>query len=374
MQVLTRWYSLFSILIVVLVSVISINLSYSWAQSVPMVSTRDHFNTSTGETLAAESYDQLESRFFNNICVNDEVSIYVHGIWTNPGGHIPTSAENAEEVFDRLKMSLDSVGYHYPLIGFTWDSDTSIDPEGTGWNVAKYIAKENGPKLADFIIDLKNHCMDQNLPDIQVRLLGHSLGSRVILSALGSLENDVEWNANGFKILSVNLLGGAVDNYEVLKGNVNETLDEENIKHYYGQPIENQVLYFYNMYNSEDDVLEPKYWTNEWYEPIYYPFYEYPELAIGQHPLNENTFGMPENYKNRDVERDLIVDIDADNDAAVLGTDGCDLPNVFTSDPSDCTINGEGDNHLGYIGFRNPDNSLLNEGAIDKVVETWRMP
>ncbi len=373
-QRLTIQYSLLGVVLTIAVFIlISIDLSYSWAQNVPIVSTRGHFNTSTGETLSNEYYNQLEPGFFNNICLNDEVLIYVHGVWTNARGHIPTSAENAEEVFDRLKMSLNMVGYPYPLIGFTWASDTTIDPEGIGWNFAKYFAKENGPKLAEFIIDLKEHCTVHNSKDMQVRLLGHSLGSRAILSALGSMENDAEWNANGFKILSVNLLGGAVDNYEVLKGNVNESLDEENIKHYYGKPIEDQVLYFYNMYNSEDDMLEPKYGTSEWYEPIYYPFYEYPELAIGQHPLNENTFGMPENYKNRDVESDLIVEIDADNDVTVLGNDGCDLLNVLTDEPSDCIIRGEGDNHLGYIGFRNSDNSLLNEGAIDKVVETWRL-
>ena len=37
------------------------------------------------------------------------------------------------------------------------------------------------------------------------------------------------------------------------------------------------------------------------------------------------------------------------------------------------TIRGVGDNHLGYIGFRNSDNSLMDNGAIDKVVNTWNL-
>ena len=36
-----------------------------------------------------------------------------------------------------------------------------------------------------------------------------------------------------------------------------------------------------------------------------------------------------------------------------------------------CTIFEKGDNHLGYIGFRNSDNSLMDNGAVDEVVKTW---
>jgi hypothetical protein len=35
------------------------------------------------------------------------------------------------------------------------------------------------------------------------------------------------------------------------------------------------------------------------------------------------------------------------------------------------SIDRTGDNHSGYIEFRNSDNSLMNNGAIDKVVTTW---
>ncbi|CAN5821097.1 hypothetical protein BH23THE1_BH23THE1_00050 [soil metagenome] len=102
----------------------------------------------------------------------------------------------AGEAFDRLQLSLNSFGYDFPLIGFNWDSDTEIDLEGIGWNIAKYIAKENEPKLAQFILDLKNHCMEVTSNDIHLRLLGHSLGSRVILSSIQSLDNNNEWISN----------------------------------------------------------------------------------------------------------------------------------------------------------------------------------
>jgi hypothetical protein len=146
------------------------------------------------------------------------------------------------------------------------------------------LAKENGSKLAQFLLDLKNYCIEHSDNNIEIRLVGHSLGSRVILSALNSLDNNSEWNLSEFKILTVNLLGGAVDNYEVLREN-NDIPVDDNIKAYYGNAIENQVTNFYNMYNYEDDVLEEKIGTFEWYEPRYYPFYESDDIAIGQKRL-----------------------------------------------------------------------------------------
>ena len=167
-----------------------------------------------------------------------------------------------------------------------------------------------------------------------------------------------------FKILTINLLGGAVDNYEVLKKNNDFPIDSD-IKAYYGNAIQNQVIYFYNMYNFEDDVLEEKIGFFEGWEPEYYPSFEEGNFAIGQKPLREITPGMPTNYDNINVMDQIIYVNNADNDR-----DSCDLKNIFRV----CTINGTGDNHLGYIGFRNSDDSLMDNGAIDKVVNTWNFP
>lgn len=268
-------------------------------------------------------------------------------------------------------MSSDSVGYGYPLIGYSWDSNTSIDINGNGWNIAKSIAKDNGPKMAQFLLDLKDYCFQHNNNDIKIRTIAHSLGARVVLSAIDSSNNNIEWRSSGFKIATVNLLGGAVDNYEVLKGTT--PFGDDDIKKYYGNAIENQILHFFNMYSSEDDVLEPKYFTSEWDEPQYYPSYEDGNAAIGQNPLSEQTPSMPHNYKNVDVEDDLLFIKDADNDKN-NNDDGCDLPNTYPWRYGSCTINGVGDNHLGYIGFRDPNNQLMDEGAIDKVAISWTSP
>ena len=231
--------------------------------------------------------------------------------------------------------------------------------EGEGWNIAKIIAKKMA-KLAQFLLDLKKYCIEHNDNNIEIRLVGHSLGSRVILSALNTLDNNNEWKSSNFKILTVNLLGGAVDNYEVLKNNPFISI-HSNIKGYHGDAIQKQVKNFYNMHNFEDDVLEEKRGL-EWWEPEYYPSYEGGNLAIDQNPLSKFTLGMPSNYDNIDVMVQIINEENADNDS-----DRCDLQNIWMI----CPINGVGDNHLGYIGVRNSDNSLMYNGAIDIVVSTW---
>ena len=57
---------------------------------------------------------------------------------------------------------------------------------------------------------------------------------------------------------------------------------------------------------------------------------------------------------------------------------GCDLTiQSFLFPFNDiCTINHIGDNHLGYVGFRDlsNNNTIKNNGAIDIVVDTFRNP
>ena len=118
------------------------------------------------------------------------------------------SQANAAEQTERIKMSLNNNSYNMPVIGFSWDSNV---PQG-GWTVSTIIAKENGPKLAQFISDFMDKC-----PHSKVRLIGHSMGARVTLSTIDSLHTNKEWNRKNFKIASVHLIGGGVDPWEVAK-------------------------------------------------------------------------------------------------------------------------------------------------------------
>jgi esterase/lipase superfamily enzyme len=72
-------------------------------------------------------------------------------------------------------LSSQRSGYNISIIGFSWDSDIE-------WDAAKKMANENEYLLAGFIKEFKNKCPTDNL-----RIIAHSLGSRVTLSAIQSL-------------------------------------------------------------------------------------------------------------------------------------------------------------------------------------------
>lgn len=180
-----------------------------------------------------------------------DLPIYIHGVWTRPDfpsfssdpSHL--GFENALEIFDRADKSLKEENYPFDVVGFSWDSDTiSL---ANAWNIAKLIAKDNGPKLGQAILDIKKNCEQTN-----IRLIAHSLGARVALSALDYLNKNQDWNNNNFRITTVHLMGAAVDNEEVSK-DPNDILtdttnsDTNKIKSAFGEAIENEVIRFYNL-------------------------------------------------------------------------------------------------------------------------------
>jgi hypothetical protein len=260
------------------------------------------------------------------------------------------------------------MAYMFPLIGFSWDSDTEIS--STGWEYAKTIAKENGPKLAQFILDLKDNC-----PQTEVRLIAHSHGARVVLSSLDSLNNNQIWNGNNFEIASVHFMGAAVDDEEVSKNpsDTGDSPDDDTIVH--GQAIEEEVSNFYNLFNSEDDALDPGYFNPSYfdcfnypeYQPVYYPCFEQ-DFALGQRGVQSTILDIdvPQNYVDIPIEQEILNIIDADADSA------CDLMyrTFWFHFRFVCTINQTGDNHLGYVGFRESMEILRDNGAMNIVADT----
>ena len=142
---------------------------------VARISTRGYYNLLDGKTIKNNSYYLYPKKDFNKLTNSKELTIMIHGLRNDNAGAI------AKAVLAKNKLK--KLRYSYPVIGYSYDSNT------TGAHLMKYakrslmagqiIAKKNGRNLGKFIEDFK-----VNSPDTKIRLIGHSLGSQVILSTL----------------------------------------------------------------------------------------------------------------------------------------------------------------------------------------------
>ncbi len=102
----------------------------------------------------------------------------IHGLRNNKAA--------ATNKFIIAKRRLKKLGYHYPVIGYSYDSNTKgahIKKTALkALRAGQRIAKQNGYNLAQFLIDFK-----QQSPDTKLQLIGHSLGTELILSTIEKL-------------------------------------------------------------------------------------------------------------------------------------------------------------------------------------------
>lgn len=142
---------------------------------IPRISTRGYYDLATGRTLKKKSYDLYPKRFFENLGSYPEFTIVVHGMRNNKQG--------ALEKFKIAQKRLRQLGYKHPVIGFSYDSNVKGAQyklcEFQSTKIGRLIAKKNGTNLAKFITNSKR----QN-PYVKIRLLGHSLGSEIIIFML----------------------------------------------------------------------------------------------------------------------------------------------------------------------------------------------
>jgi hypothetical protein len=333
-----------------------------WSLSSPLiVSTRDVIDNKTGNALkdlntAFEDVPTLLGLNANN-CPG-ELAIYIHGVWATP--------EAAKEQTQRVFLSLQHLKNKIPVIGYSWNSDTafSLDDEDLskkGWNIAKLIANKNGPLLAKFILGYKEIC-----PNDEIRLIAHSLGSRVTLSALQSLHDN---NKNNI-IESVHLLGAAVDDDQIsLNPRDCDTNMPPKLK-CSGEAINSTTKEFFNLYDEADIMLAPATAGFD-EEPNPYKNSEN-DKALGGFG-KEIGIIPPPNYHEKNVENFIPTRFDVDVEDA-NGDKECDIP--FSSFGfKSCFLSFKGDNHMGYMGYRNPSNinKIIDPGAIVVVVDDWRV-
>jgi hypothetical protein len=273
-------------------------------RTTPIISTRNHF-WPYGILNWWHTPTNYVASDIPSCSPNREIVIHIHG-WG-------LDEEQAIDRFNIIKKSLVSLGYAQPIIGFTWDADLY-------WNNAINAATHNGHKLAQFILDYKIACENAD-----VRIIGHSLGARVVLNTLFSLYNNEMWNERGYKIASAHLMGAAVNPIEVSED-------------YYGGSIQSVTDEFHNKFSPEDDILEG----------VYYDVHGH--RALGEIGAENTVMSLPPNYYEEDVAVEISRDIDGDGDN--------DMPNL-------------GDYHSGYIGVvRN--GIVTSNGAVDILVSNWQ--
>lgn len=302
------------------------NLLNMLNKRLPILSTRNNFNLETGRLNLSHTIDGYNSYNVpglngSSCSHNDEIAIYIHGVWTTQIA--------AKEQIDRTTLSLNANGYEIPVVGFSWDSNTAINP--TGWDIAKSIAKQNGPKLAKFLLDFKTKC-----PNYKIRIIAHSLGAKVVESALINLNNTQTWKSNSvYNITSIHFIGAAISDRATSKNTQ------------FGTAIDNLVDNFYNLYNPKDNLLQGLYVKTE-----------------NENPLGLLGLNKEESFPQHYIEHNVMSEIPPFKNAS-----GIYQPFV------DSTVSGWGNNHSGYIGFREhyPHNrSLKDDGAINVIVADWK--
>ena len=144
---------------------------------VGRITTRGYYDRRTGGALRARRYSVYPPNLLRKLAGSPEVAIMVHGMRNDSAG----AASKIRIASERLA----SLGYGHPVIGFSYDSDVVGAHLRRGYTralgVARVIAEKNGSHLAAFLEDFtRSHAT-------AVRILGHSLGSEVIISAVRHL-------------------------------------------------------------------------------------------------------------------------------------------------------------------------------------------
>ena len=142
---------------------------------VARISTRGYYDLLTGKTIKNNSYYLYPKKDFKKLIDSKELTIMIHGLRNDNAGAI------AKVVLAKNKLK--NLNYSYPVIGYSYDSNTTgahlIKHAKRSLAAGQVIAKKNGRNLGKFIEDFK-----VNSPSTKIRLIGHSLGTQVILSTL----------------------------------------------------------------------------------------------------------------------------------------------------------------------------------------------
>ena len=204
-------------------------------KAVPRISTRGYYDLTYGKTLKNNSYFLYPKKDFEKFIGSKELVIMIHGLRND------NAAAIAKTVLAKNRLS--RLGYVFPVVGFSYDSNT------TGAHLQKHvkralsagqiIAKKNGRNLTMFLEDFKS-----SSPETKIRLMGHSLGSQVILS---TVEHLAKKSQNRGIIESVYFFGASITSDVPSSKKYGKLLDKI---------IKSKIV---NYYSPTDEVLN---WAN----------------------------------------------------------------------------------------------------------------
>ena len=122
---------------------------------VARISTRGYYNLLDGKTLKNNSYYLYPKQDFKKLIDSKELTIMIHGLRNDNTGAI------AKVILAKNKLK--KLGYSYPVIGYSYDSNT------IGAHLMKYakrslaagqvIAKKNGRNLGKMVLELQTVCI-----------------------------------------------------------------------------------------------------------------------------------------------------------------------------------------------------------------------
>ena len=189
----------------------------------PRISTRGFYNLDSGITIKNQPYHLYPKRIFDALVGAKEITIMIHGLRNNAPGALTK--------FVIAKKRLVHLGYKNPVVGYSYDSNTTgaqyISYALHALHTGLIIAGKNGRNLAKFVTDFK-----QKSPETKIRLMGHSLGAHVILSMIDNLARNAK---NKGIVEAVYFFGGSIpsDALNPRNGSHAQRIVATKIKNYY---------------------------------------------------------------------------------------------------------------------------------------------
>jgi hypothetical protein len=257
----------------------------SASEQFPQVTTRGHFGIDWKlQTRLENGYGPRDYETAGTIPgyhtaeEPDELVIFVHG-WRQ-------TESKVLERFPAQQEAIRAAGADGPVVSYSWDSDSF--PEVAGTRIAAEIARRNGAKLANFLIDYSRRA-----PSTDLRVIGISLGGPVLPSAAASL---YEWDSE-LVIDTLSLLGAAIPRAKL-------ALDGE-----YGPGLDENAAAIDNYRKSDDQVLDVLFGAASLSDPIGSDGLEDYETPAGYTGYEVNYVNSHTDYWKRDEGCiDAVVD------------------------------------------------------------------